>query len=285
MKNSYKLLIMSLIMLLCVPCVTSAQAKINTKKVRISDLSTRTTKVVLGGNDMRDEALKSEVAARWRISPYEFCTAEEYNSLKESTDYYFLILARSSEKKYQDILTLSLMKGGKYGSPDPQKRPVEVASLPLCSTEFPSGREMIMLPALIDIIQDYASRAMMSDKAGYTGFEIYSREISHTGHKRIYFSEGDLAPEISGAFRKAHFDEDMVIAKEEAVDSVFTAGAYNTLVSFVVAPFDPQNGSPCYKMLIDAQTHELFYFERHSIKSGKWAGFLPKDIKIISSPR
>lgn len=285
MKTTCRLAIVSLLLLLAAPYATFAQAKINTKKVRIADLSTRTTKVVLAGNDMRDEALKSEVSARWRISPYEFCSAEEYNSIKESTDYYFLLFARSEEKKYKGILTLTLMKGGKYGAQDPQKRPVEVASLPFCSTEFPSGREMTMLPALIDIIQDYASKAMMSDKAGYSGFDIYSRNISKAGHKRIYFSGEDLVPGIEGPFSKAHFDEDMVIAPEEEADSVFNAGTYNTLVSYVVAPFDPINGSPCYKMLIDAQTHELYYFKLHRIKSGRWSGFLPKDIKVISSSR
>lgn len=281
-----RILRICLILALVIGQVTaSGQAKINTKRVRISDLTTHTVKVVLGGNEMTDGALRDEVSARWRISPYEFCTAEEYKSLKENTDYYFLLLANSDEKKYRGILTLTLMKGGRFGDEDPQKRPVEVASLPFSSSVFPSGREMTFLPALLDIIQDYASKAIISDKAGYGGFEIYAKKILRTGHKRIYFFEDDLVPEMNPAFMKKYFDEDMLIEDEATVDGELAKGSYNTLVSYTVSPFDPQKGSFCYKMLIDAETHELFYFSHHKISDTRWAGFLPKDIKVISAPR
>lgn len=285
MKRISRLISICLVALTILPLTVSGQARINTKRIRIADLTTHTVKVVLSGNDMTDSALKNEVSARWRISPYEFCDSEEYKSIKENTDYYFLLLARSDEKKYRGILTLTLMKGGKYGAEDPEKRPVEVASLPFCSSEFPSGREVAFLPALLDIIQDYASKAVISDRAGYRGFKIYAKNVSRTGNMRIFFCEDDIAPEIDAAFKDKYFDEDMLVKDESVVDAELAKGSYNTLVSYTVSPFDPQNGSYCYKMLIDAETHGLFYFKHHRISSGKWAGFLPKDIRTISVPR
>ena len=285
MKRISRLISICLVALTILPLTVSGQARINTKRIRIADLTTHTVKVVLSGNDMTDSALKNEVSARWRISPYEFCDSEEYKSIKENTDYYFLLLARSDEKKYRGILTLTLMKGGKYGAEDPEKRPVEVASLPFCSSEFPSGREVAFLPALLDIIQDYASKAVISDRAGYRGFKIYAKNVSRTGNMRIFFCEDDIAPEIDAAFQDQYFDEDMLVEDESVVDAELAKGSYNTLVSYTVSPFDPQNGSYCYKMLIDAETHGLFYFKHHRISSGKWAGFLPKDIRTISVPR
>lgn len=281
----FSILIMALALMMTVPTVAYAQARINTKRVRIADISTRTTKVVLGGNDMTDSALKEEVAARWRISPYEFCTAEEYKSLKESTDYYFLLIARSTDRKYEGILTLTLMKGGKYGAEDPMKRPIDVVSIPLCSSQFPSGREIAFLPAFLDIIQDYASKAAMSDRTGYTGLEIYTKKIVSSGHKTILFCEDDAAPVNDPVFRRKHFDEDMLIVDEETADGALADGTFNTLVSYTVAPFDPETGAICYKMLIDASSHDLYYFKRHKISAKKWAGFLPKDIKLISAAR
>ena len=285
MKSFFKTVIILSFLALLAPVALSGQAKINTKKLKIADLSTRTTKVVLGSGDMMDSALRDEVAARWRISPYEFCTAEEYKALKEDANYYFLLIARSEEKEYRDLLTLSLMKGGKAKADDPQKRPVEVASLPISAAGFPSGREVVFLPALLDILQDYVTRAMRSDGAGYTGFDIYSRQVRKTGIKRIFFSEDDLVPDMDEAFKRQYFDEDMVIMSEEEADRAFQNGTYNTLVSYVVAPFDPKNGSWCYKMLIDAGTHELLYYRHHTINARNWAGFLPKDIKAIYARR
>ena len=285
MKRIFSILGIVIVLALCAPPCASGQAKINTKKVKIADLPTRTTKVVLGQGGIMDSALRDEVSARWRISPYEFCTVEEYNSLKENPDYYFLLIARSDEKEYKGMLTLTLMKGGKAKAEDPQKRPVDVASLPISSADFPSGREVVFLPALVDIIQDYVTRAMKSDGAGYSGFDIYASQVRRTGIKRIYFSEDDLIPDMDAAFKERYFDEDMLIMSEAEADKAFQDGTYNTLVSFVVAPFDPQNGSWCYKMLIDAGTHELLYFRHHRINARNWAGFLPKDIKKISSKR
>ena len=285
MKRIFSILGIVIVLALCAPLCASGQAKINTTKVKIADLPTRTTKVVLGQGGIMDSALRDEVSARWRISPYEFCTVEEYNSLKENPDYYFLLIARSNEKEYKGMLTLTLMKGGKAKAEDPQKRPVDVASLPISSSDFPSGREVVFLPALVDIIQDYVTRAMKSDGAGYSGFDIYASQVRRTGIKRIYFSEDDLIPDMDAAFKERYFDEDMLIMSEAEADKAFQDGTYNTLVSFVVAPFDPQNGSWCYKMLIDAGTHELLYFRHHRINARNWAGFLPKDIKKISSKR
>ena len=285
MKRIFGIVVLMLVLACSAAAPAAGQAKINTKKLKIADLATRTTKVVLGAGDIVASALRDEVSARWRISPYEFCTVEEYNALKDNSDYYFLLIARSEEKKYRGLLTLTLMKGGKPKAEDPQKRPVEVASLPISSAGFPSGREVVFLPALLDILQDYVTKAMRSDGAGYTGFDIYARQVRKTGIKRIFFSEDDLVPDMDEAFKRQYFDEDMVIMSEAEADKAFQDGTYNTLVSYVVAPFDPQDGSWCYKMLIDAGTHELLYFRHHRISVRKWAGFLPEDIKTIFARR
>ena len=285
MKRIFGTVVLMLVLACSIAAPAAGQAKINTKKLKIADLSTRTTKVVLGAGDFVAGALRDEVSARWRISPYEFCTVEEYNSLKDDSDYYFLLIASSEEKKYRGLLTLTLLKGGKPKAEDPQKRPVEVASLPISSAGYPSGREVVFLPALLDILQDYVTKAMRSDGAGYTGFDIYARQVRKTGIKRIFFSEDDLVPDMDEAFKRRYFDEDMVIMSESEADKAFQDGTYNTLVSYVVAPFDPQDGSWCYKMLIDAGTHELLYFKHHRISVRKWAGFLPEDIKTIFARR
>ena len=284
MKRFFKIAGILMLLAVCAPAQLGAQARISTKKVKIADLSTRTTKVVLSGG-LLDNVLRSEVTARWRISPYEFCTTEEYNALKDNPDYYFLLIATSDEKQYRGMRTLTLLKGGKPKADDPQKRPVDVASLPLCSSEFSSGRELVFLPAMLDILQDYVSKSMRSDKAGYSGFDIYAKQVRKTGIKRIFFSKEDLVPDLGDAFMAKNFDEDMIVMDEAEANQAFMDGTYNTLCSYVVAPFDPQNGDLCYKMLIDAGTHELLYFSHHRISNKNWAGFLPKDIKTIRSKR
>ena len=77
-----------LLSLLITPAVFG-QAQINTKKVKIADFTQKTTKVVLTGNMFYDSALQDEIATIWRISPYEFCSLEEFENLKSDGRYYF----------------------------------------------------------------------------------------------------------------------------------------------------------------------------------------------------
>ena len=96
------------------PAMAGAQAQINTKKVKIGDFTQKTTKVVLNGNPFMDGALKEEVSARWRVSPFEFCTLEEFDKIKTSEDYYFLTMVKGQFRKEEEpgIQFIILVKEG-----------------------------------------------------------------------------------------------------------------------------------------------------------------------------
>ena len=106
------------IALALMPFAASAQAQIDTKKVKISDFTQKVTKVVLTGRALYDGVLQDEVTARWRVSPYEFCSLEEFNSLKGNENYYFLITTYGQFKKETEpsLQFLTLVKGGKKAS-------------------------------------------------------------------------------------------------------------------------------------------------------------------------
>ena len=89
----------AIIIAIFLPLFAWGQAQINTKKVKLSDFTQKVTKIVLSGNEFMDSAFKDEVTARWRISPYEFCTLNEFNALKTSGDYYFLLITSGQFRK------------------------------------------------------------------------------------------------------------------------------------------------------------------------------------------
>lgn len=267
------------------PVFAWGQAQINTKKVKLSDFTQKTTKIVLSGNEFMDSALKNEVTMKWRISPYEFCTLDEFEDMKSSEDYYFLIATSGQFRKdiNPTIQFLTLVKGGPKAVEGLDKM-LEVVSLPIASAEFPSGREIAFLPTFLDIIQNYTLDAMEKDADAYGGLGNYSINIQRSDDMKIVFSRDDLAFD-SDSVEDDTFGKDMSIADEEDVDELLEDNAANTLVSYVVAPYDPQPGAFCYKMLIDAQSHEIYYYKRHKISNKNGAGFLKEDIKHIYSAR
>ena len=268
------------------PIFASAQAQINTKKVKISDFTQKTTMVVLSGNIFYDSALEDEIVARWKASPYGFCSVQEFEQLKGSEEYYFLLSTKGQFKKETEpgLQFLTLVKGGKKAEEGIAEM-LEVVSLPIASAEDPSGRETVFLPVFLDIIQEHALESMDNDISGYTGLSNYSLNLHKTGDMVIVFSEDDLSSEITDAFKESNFDDEMIIAEEEDADEYLTDDKQNAAISYVAVPTDAKPGSYCYKMLIDNQSHKLYYFKKHKITKKSGAGFLAEDINRIASYR
>lgn len=272
-----------LITALIMPLMAGAQAQITTKKVKIEDFTQKVTKVVLNGNPFYDTSFKDEVAARWRISPYEFCTLEEFEGLKGNDSYYFLILTQGQFRKETapGLQFISLVKGGQ-GADKGIGDMLEVVSLPFASAEYPSGRELIFLPAFLDIIQNHTLEAMENDFNAYGGLSNTAQKLGKAGNIDIVISEDDLNSLVSEGMTDS---EGMIVTDEDDADSYMLDEVSGTLVSYVVAPSEPVKGSFCYKMLIDAQTHELYYYRKHKISPKAGVGFLPEDIERINKAR
>jgi len=266
------------------PLMAGAQAQINTKKVKISDFTEKITKVVLTGNDFYDSILKDEVKTHWRVSPYEFCTYDEFMQERNDSGYYFLLTTTGQFKRESEpgLSLLTLVKGGTGATINSM---LEVAYIPMASAEDPSGRESVFLPALLNILQDHTLKSMEKDINGYFGLSNSTSDLSKAANLQIVFSEGDLSGEITREFRDLNFDSDMTVTDEDNADDHILNATPGTLVSYVVTPSEQKNGSYCYKMLINSETHELYYFRRHRLSKKAGAGFLAEDIKRINSLR
>lgn len=279
MKKAYVLIIAIML-----PLLSWGQAQINTKKMKINDFTQKVTKVVLSGNEFMDSALQNEVAATWRVSPYEFCTHEEFTSLMTSDEYYFLLITYGQFKKESkaSIQFLTLVKGGAEAQNGIDEM-LEVVSVPFASAQNPSGREMVFLPALLNIIQDFTMAAMEKDSVGYGGLSNHVVRLLPTDGLTIVFSEYDLCPDINETVRKEFFSDSVIAVPEEEADQYLLDYADDTVVSYVVAPSLPTPGAYCYKMLINTTDNRLHYFKRHKITRKVGSGFLAEDLRNISA--
>lgn len=273
--------ILLIIALAAISASAFAQAQIDTKKVKIGDFTQKVTKVVLTGSALFDGVLQDEVAARWRVSPYEFCSLEEFNSLKNSDKYYFLLTTKGQFKKETEpsLQFLTLVKGGNQASKGIDEM-LEIVSLPIASAEDPSGRELVFLPAFLNIIQKYTLDSMDKDYSAYAGLGNYTSRISKSEGMNIVFSEDDLDATVTEN-ELAGF----VVTDEDSADKFVMDNTPNTLVSYVAAPSNPVNGSFCYKMLVNAETYELYFYRKHRINAKNGPGFMPYDIRHINISR
>lgn len=268
------------------PILVFGQAQINTKKVKIGDFTQKITKVVLTGNMFYDSTLEDEIVSRWTVSPYEFCTLQEFESLKGSEEYYFLITTKGQFKKETEpgLQFLTLVKGGKKAETGIDDM-LEIVSLPICSADDPSGRETVFFPAFLDIIQNYTLDSMEKDVSAYIGLSNYSLNLVETKDLTLFFSEDDLSQEITDAVVEENFDSEMIVTDEDTADRHMMNKDERTAISYVAVPTDAKIGAYCYKMLIDSQSHRLYYFKKHRITKKTGSGFLAEDIRRIAANR
>mgnify|MGYP004619940007 FL=1 len=225
-----------------------AQGKLYTRKAKLEDFPTRTVKVVIGGSSFLDLSFREEITTRWRISPYEFCSPAEYESLKSDNSLYFLRIVSD-----EGVAFLLLTKGGKEDEDDNLKKPFEVIRVPIASIDDPSGKELMFMGAFVDILQAFVEDAMVSDKAAYSGLKWYnSRKFSG---RKIYLNDPDL------------------------VDEKYLSGEDGALVGICIAPTLVSFGSRCYKMVISADTHELYYFNASKYSGSRDREFTEREIK------
>lgn len=223
------------------------QGNIYTRKVRLEDFPAKTTKVVAEGNSILSTRLREEVTAHWRVSPYEFCSAGTYESFKNSTDYYFLQMMQRD-----GVAFLVLSKGGRPDAEDPYSRPFNVVEVPVLNIGDPSGSELAFMGAFIDIIQKFVEDAMLSDRIAYGGLDRYNR-IKLNGKKVC------LDPDLAVGY---------YMAKEP-----------DSLIGVVIAPSEPTSATRCYKMLISADTNELYFYKEQRFRSGGDGEFSQAEIR------
>ena len=275
-----------LITAVMLPILASGQAQITTKKAKIADFPNKVTKVVMPGNAFYDGAFQEVISSRWRVSPFEFCSLSEFDKLKGSDQYYFMMLTQGQFKNENEpgLQFITLIKGGADAAKGIDSM-LEVVTVPFAAADFPSGRELIYLPALIDIIQNYTMSSIEKDFSNLGGLSAYATNLTKANKMEIVFAEDDLSDEITDADKAAMAEKNISITDSEEVDALADGKGSNTLVSYTVAPEEPVAGSFCYKMLIDTNTHELYYFRKHKISKKLSKGFLSEDIKRITAFR
>lgn len=277
MKKIIAAMVASVLAVAFISIDASAQGRVTTKKYRLSDFATKTTKVALSSsNSIIDMALTDEIQKRWRVSPFEFCTFDEYKSLKDTPGYYFLVCSPTDE----GVITLSLEKGGKEDDSDPMNRPFDIVELPVAPVGALGGRELTFLPSLVDIIQDFVEKSSSSDFDAYSGLRGYNKSVRETAGKTYVMAREDISDGVERIFEP--YPAVKIMDADDADDRFLEENA-GDIVSYGVYPTTFGKNSYAYMMLIDASSHQLMYYTRRKVSSASDCGFKLFDAKEITA--
>lgn len=271
------------ILALClIPMLCFGQGKLYTKSRRLSDFPAHTTKVVLSGNPDIDAEVRKAVQARWRLSPYEFCSPGEYEAVSSNPSYYILHLNLGADRRSREsgLAYMTLSKGGNRKDKQSLDAGFDVISVPFAPLQHLGGRECIYLPALLNILQNYVEDAQTSNSKSLMGLLGDNIGLLEKNGKPILLAREELSADNS-AGTAAKFPKAFRVMPAAEVDSVFAAAPDSLLVSYVVVPDNPQFGALSYQMVIDPSTHDLFYYSCHTYVMEGQKGFWPSELRYL----
>lgn len=262
-----------------------AQKFIRETRNTFTGFGAKITKVVIPSNTLPDMVLRDAVNKGWRISPFEFCTVEEYERLKGDTSYFFLMRVDGRYKKDLEpkIEYLTLLQGGpevKRGTYNNKN----IITLPIQEAEDVSGVNLHLLPIYIDVIQNHIYKIQKDVTLAFKGNSFYADRVTEVKDKKLlvaaeFLSFTPAETEIQDLFK----GKAQLVSQEDVEDAVM-ANKENTVVTILIKPRGNSRGSYCYKMLIGTDSHELLFFRRHKISLLLPAGFTKEDIRKISVP-
>ena len=272
-----KYLITLVIILLSGGFQAAGQGRIYTRRARLADFQTKTTKVVLSGDDILDIALREEVRRRWRISPFEFCDPEDFDALKNDSAYYFLYLSQDKA----GLAYLTLLKGGNDESFRSLDGKLEVVRVPFSPVSITSGRELVYISALLDIVQTFVEESLTNTAQNILGLSFYNGGLSQARKKKIYFARDDLDSGVPGRDSVSVLAQGLMAVDNFEADSLFDAGSSEALIAFSISPAEPGRRAKCYNLIVAADTHELYYYQSRSFTQAGRRGFTRSAIKSI----
>lgn len=260
------------------------EQKVESGREYYGDLPARMTKVVIAGdNSMTDLIFKNAVEESWNISPFEFCDYEEFDRIKTDTNYYFLMRMDKMHRSDNDPVMefVCYLKGNEKAADNLSAMP-ELISLPLFPENDNSDRIYSYLPAYMNIIQNYLQKIVdgriYPSKRGVVQTGVFEKNRN----TKVLFRKGDLAYQPAMQEFERMFRGRAEEVAQDDIDQALSSSTPNTLVSLVVAPSEIYGKAYCYKMIISADTYELFYWKRHKLSAKKGPGFLKADLKRIS---
>lgn len=274
------------IFLIFVPFFCWGQGQIFTKRVRLQGYETKTTKVVSSGYNLMDEKLREEVASRWHLTSYEFCSEEEYEASKADPGCLFLRydVRPSVVDSLLKVVSLDLSKGG----PDDIEKleaAIPIVRIPLAYME--NGQlplhNLFVLSAYVDMIQDYLSQASQNAHVAASSFSVLLQKKS--SHKTWFFSEMDLSSSVDVPFREKNMKGHALCVVEDEWKTVYEQENPDAIVSVLIAPSRFVPGAICQKLMIGADDHKLYYIGKVRLKDESEMGFQPSEISSIVRKR
>lgn len=244
-----------------------------------------TTCIVYDANPMvsYNIYIKEAVEKYWKITPYKFIKASEYDALRKNPDFSFLTIDRiffekDKTKAQYEFLCISL--GGKYRT---QNDMPQIAAIPLSYFGVDEDSYVYKIPTLVQFLQNHIN--LVKENPSLKSFNIrnhYNSNIPVTHNKSLYLVKDELSKSVNTTQKiKAIYPYDIVFINRDDLETKILNGE-DILFLHKVGPEGTKRKARCWIVIIGAKDAQLYYFNYHMIDSKHPDGMLSTDFKKLS---
>lgn len=255
------------------------------KPEQIQKFLNTTTCIVYDANPMvsYNIYIKEAVEKYWKITPYKFIKASEYDALRKNPEFSFLTIDRvffekDKTKAQYEFLCISL--GGKYRTPNNMP---QIAAIPLSYFGVDEDSYVYKIPTLVQFLQNHIN--LVKENPSLKSFNIrkhYNSNIPVTHNKSLYLIKDELSKSVNTTQKiKAIYPYDIVFINRDDLETKILNGE-DILFLHKVGPEGTKRKARCWIVIIGAKDAQLYYFNYHMIDSKHPDGMLSTDFKKLS---
>lgn len=244
------------------------------------------TYVVLEDNPMSGYNVEicDAVERSWKITPYEFISAKEFEKVRNDIDKSFLVLIQmkfdgDKTTPIYNFLSASIGAAVKKITDMP-----DICSIPLSYNGLPEDSYSYKLEGIIRFMQNYIT-AINADPTliKKDAFKFYNKNSKSIKTKELWVTESSLEKNTRALtdIRK-NYKHNIKVVNPEDIQKAIKEKNPNVLYLHKVGPEGSRMQWRVWKMIIGAGDDMMYYYDLHNISKSEGDGFLAKDLKSIN---
>ena len=229
--------------------------------------------------------MKDAMKEYWKVTPYEFITAKEFNVRRLKPSWSFIVLTETNYDKDKSNSLFNFINLLQGKDVDKLGEMPEICAVPLSYAGENDLEYGYKLGAILEFMQKHAQLIMEDpSKTGRKYLKYYNENIPEVMKKTILVKQEDLSPEIANMERiKAIYSNKIEIVPEEEIVKAIENKTPGVVILHKVGPTgEKQDAGYCFNMLIGTDDANMYYYNMHTIDKNNPNGFLPSDLKRLA---
>ncbi|MFW5851093.1 MAG: hypothetical protein ACOCWB_02600 [Bacteroidota bacterium] len=230
-----------------------------------------TTTYVIKQNDLTNEYntfIQEAFEKYWDISDFELISYSEFEEKRQDEHNSFVLLTNTgigTGTSFAEYKFVSVLMGGDFQTINEMP---EVCSFPLMATDDESGDQMVVLPAIIQFLNNHiknmqSNPALLKDSK----FKYYTKQKRNFTSKKLYL----IKENQTSAFqtKKAITDiypHPVSFVEYSDIADAIAENKENIVFHLKVSTQKGTNSTRCYTIIMGCDG-KLYYFNYHTIKN------------------